>query len=177
MNTVNPKPRRFSRNRIGLVLGLALSAIAVTGTGMALAGGKGCGGFGERHQPAAWMRDGQFSTEQLSAMKQRLLDRAERRLELSTEQRQRAEDILDAAMPQVRDALRSMAQARQTLRATDVQQAQVEQAAEELGAAIGELAVLRHRVTGELRATLNADQQEQLDEMLQHRGGWGRHRG
>ncbi len=182
MNEVNSKPRRPSRNNIGLILGLtlagfAVAGLAVAGTGIALAGGKGCEGFGERHHPAAWMRDGQISTERLNEMKQRLLERAERRLELSAEQRQQAEAILNVALPQVESGLQRMAQARETLRATDVQQSQVEQAAAELGNAIADLAVLRHRVTGELRGTLNADQQEQLDDMLEHRGGWGRHRG
>jgi len=178
-------PRRGLRQRkLGLALGLTLGSLALVGTGLAVAGAKGgCEGWGERgHHAKAWMHggDGEISAERLDEMKERLLERAGERLELSEEQRQQAGAILDAATPQALAGLQRLGKGRESLRdsaAVDsYDEAAVSEAAAEMGEAVAELATLRSRVLHELSGTLNETQQQQLKEMLEKRGGrWGHH--
>jgi Spy/CpxP family protein refolding chaperone len=174
----------FFRTRLGIALGLG--SLAIVGTGLAAAGGMGgCEGYGGHgghgEHARAWMHDGEISAEHLQEMKTRMLERAADRLKLSDAQRQQAETILDAATPEALAGMQRMADARAALHqasgAESFDQAGIDRASAEMGKAIAELATLRGQVMGQLSETLDADQRQQLQDMMDKRGHHGGYRG
>lgn len=89
-------------------------------------------------------------------------------LDLTTEQRHQVRDILVNHRAEIATAVKPVVEKRRTLReatlAANVDETAIRAAANDLGKAIGDAAVVGAKVKAEVRAVLNPEQQQKLDE-------------
>ena len=109
----------------------------------------------------------------------RMVGRMSRKLNLSDSQAQQVQQIFDSRQAQMTAQFQALKNARQTLReatlANPVNEGAIRGAAQALGQAEGDAAVLRAQIHAQILPLLNADQQQKLATLGEgHRGHWSR---
>lgn len=89
-------------------------------------------------------------------------------LDLTTEQRNKIRDVITSHKAEIATAIKPVVEKRRALReatlATNVDETAIRAAANDLGRAIGDAAVVGAKVKAEVRAVLTPEQQKKLDE-------------
>ncbi len=141
-------------------LATLIAGTAVAGTAYAR------GGFGHGFGPGGFS-DGSAQVERMIRV-----------LDLDDAQRTEVRAIVDEARPQGRELGDSLRDARERfgelVKSDTLDTAELQSLADAQGDAIAAAMVTRAQVMHEIRGVLNADQLEQLDEMLEKRGQRGR---